>query len=523
MLAGVTYPMIVDCLGLDVDACAGLEGHPVFEALITSGCSSVDVPDERLLLCAEPERCLEELCARENLHAVCLMPEDSGLSSALASTYRCLLVDAGACPGTSSTTVLALTLSQFFFETQRVVSSLHESLLSGATLTELLDVAAPYLDCPMVMSGVGLKIVACTTRYQPEDTMIVKALEKGYFDEEQTSYFRENGMPFIWNSIRDLYLVETGTDHRDYPIVFYVFRVHDNYYLHLTAHCNLRPPSEGLFDQLRILITAIERYIELNPPSREVFGSGFPALMAQIAQGESTVTPQVREQFRKEGIAAGTPWRLHLVDYGFTSDEQQLAMQTALGLLTAIPEALIAVVDSCALILEPAPNAESPLTRALVSHARAKQARCGVSDAFSGVEHLPQAYRQLKAVQQVMRMQGDAETLRGECSYTDAFPDYFLMASPRDMRLVTDCRETSIPALLIGQDAEKGVDDAQALEVFLRCERKVSLATDRLFLHRNTLLYHIRRVEEQFGISLDDEATRERLLIEFRIIRLSER
>lgn len=80
MPVGVTYPMVVDCLGLDADACAGMEGQPVFEALATQVYEPVEASDGRVLLCATPGRCLEEL------HVICLMSQDFGLAAALAQT-----------------------------------------------------------------------------------------------------------------------------------------------------------------------------------------------------------------------------------------------------------------------------------------------------------------------------------------------------------------------------------------------------------------------------------------------------
>ena len=516
---GVTYQMIADCLHPDEHVCDAISGHPQFDALAWGGERPREIDDERLLVVDDASSCLELLSSNMHSHCICICdalarPE---LASQLLKTGRCLAIDPREAPAGLDQPMLGAKLCALFQESAGLSARLQRLLLDGGSLTQILDVAAPYLNCPLVVSGVGLKIVAHTTRCLPQDSMVLKAIERGYFDEEQVRYFRDNGMPAVWSSIDDLYLVESVTEYRDYPIIFYIFRVHDNYYLHLTAHCNLRKPSAGLADQLRVLIAAIERYIVLNPPSKEVFGSGFPALMAQIAQGECTVTQQVRKQFRLVGVGEDTPYRLHLVDYGYDEQEQQLAMRAALGLLAGVPEALIAVVDSCAIVLEVDPAADSVCPVGLSTHAQSRGARLGVSDTFRGVEHLPQAYRQLKAVRQVGQITGKKP--EGELSYTDAFADYFLLGEHRDARLLEDCLSNSIPARLLQQDEQTGGRDAQILEAYLECERRVSEASGRVFLHRNTLLYRVRRVEKTCGISFENKATRERMLIEFRYLR----
>ena len=56
------------------------------------------------------------------------------------------------------------------------------------------------------------------------------------------------------------------------------------------------------------------------------------------------------------------------------------------------------------------------------------------------------------------------------------------------------------------------------LFVYLVCERRSSLAAERLHLHRNTLLYRIRRIEQEYGIDLKRWQVRERLLAEYQIM-----
>jgi purine catabolism regulator len=57
-------------------------------------------------------------------------------------------------------------------------------------------------------------------------------------------------------------------------------------------------------------------------------------------------------------------------------------------------------------------------------------------------------------------------------------------------------------------DSERGSDLLRTLRVFFAANGNASEAADRLFLHRNSLLYRLDRVEELTGLDLRDSRSR---------------
>ena len=64
------------------------------------------------------------------------------------------------------------------------------------------------------------------------------------------------------------------------------------------------------------------------------------------------------------------------------------------------------------------------------------------------------------------------------------------------------------------------VDYPNILYTFLQCERRATLASQKLCMHRNTVLYHVGKIEEMLGITLDDPDTRLQLLLGFKTLEL---
>lgn len=62
-------------------------------------------------------------------------------------------------------------------------------------------------------------------------------------------------------------------------------------------------------------------------------------------------------------------------------------------------------------------------------------------------------------------------------------------------------------------DRERGTQYCETLYHYLSCCRSLKKTCDALFTHRNTVLYRIRRMEDDFGIPLEDAAVHADLLL----------
>lgn len=57
---------------------------------------------------------------------------------------------------------------------------------------------------------------------------------------------------------------------------------------------------------------------------------------------------------------------------------------------------------------------------------------------------------------------------------------------------------------LIEHDRERRSDLVRTLQVYFACGANASLAADRLFLHRNSMLYRLDRIRSLTGLELRD-------------------
>ena len=140
------------------------------------------------------------------------------------------------------------------------------------------------------------------------------------------------------------------------------------------------------------------------------------------------------------------------------------------------------------------------------------QFRCGVSPAFRDIFSLPHYWQLATAAIDC----SSQEVLF--CRYTDAALAHSicLLAEHTQGEMV----HPSIQ-LLKRFDRENNSEYCLTLEMFLRMERSHLKTSNILHLHRNTLLYRIKRIEEITGLDLDDPELRLHLQLSLAVIKNS--
>ena len=134
----------------------------------------------------------------------------------------------------------------------------------------------------------------------------------------------------------------------------------------------------------------------------------------------------------------------------------------------------------------------------------------GMSDTFKATSCAGVHFRQAKAALTCLkhRPRNHAEPLF--MRFNDCFTES-LARTLRDEGLVDGFSDNRISAL-IERDLSSGTEYVRTLEMYLKCERRLNETANRLFVHRNTLLYRIGRINEMLGCDLGNPETRMRLL-----------
>ncbi len=153
----------------------------------------------------------------------------------------------------------------------------------------------------------------------------------------------------------------------------------------------------------------------------------------------------------------------------------------------------------------------------------------GVSDPFSDIVDLRHALSECTialALRPAIQGQREVErsTLkRGDTYYFyEAVPYYFVDGAPKDEGFLHFVNQTSFLPIILEEDAVKGTNDFRLLWTYLLNERNATKTAQSMYVHRNTVLYRIAKIEERFRIDLNDSNMREKIASDYRTFFLSQ-
>lgn len=179
---------------------------------------------------------------------------------------------------------------------------------------------------------------------------------------------------------------------------------------------------------------------------------------------------------------AGPPWRLSMARDGGAND--LLAVQRRL-LAAGMPHVLDRLHERIAVL-----TAEDVDTDLVAQALGDPSTRVGVSDVINSLSRIPEAVREARWAMEMLAA--------GDGVNSGRHTSLFLPRSAAEGHAVV----TRVLGPLVDYDAEHDTNLVESLEVFFALERSWQTAAKQLCVHKQTLIYRMRRVEEITGRQL---------------------
>lgn len=154
------------------------------------------------------------------------------------------------------------------------------------------------------------------------------------------------------------------------------------------------------------------------------------------------------------------------------------------------------------------------------------QIQCAFSQVFNAMDDICQGFRQsvyaLENRDLILKeyLIADGEEECAALAFDAALP-YFILGEAEKRNEIVDFfanRTLGVPKTLAQECLSDGTVDFALLWRYLSNDGNASKVGRLMYMHRNSVLYHIKQLEKRFAMSLDDRLTRERMMMEFRVI-----
>lgn len=407
--------------------------------------------------------------------------------------------------------VLDLIRTQFI-EEQRLSSYAHHLLnvlASGGSLQRIIDEAFFILGNPIVVIDVGFKIMVTnqeTSEFLHDDRS-KRLLQNRYLDPEDMKAINFDHIHERVMKSEEPILIQNPYYENNRIISRLLLGNKDAG--HIVVVEVMRPFTKMDYKVIALLRDVVVQWLQQDEFSRNSRGFHYEYLIADLLDGKIPMGKELHERFAYIDIKFDPLIYITVVE---------LARSTMYININHVQERLEQLIHHSnsllyngQLILITSRRPENALSdeelNRLRLYCQEEHLFCGMSNAFHSVAELPLFYKQaLRALDLGVAKENKPSLY---VYYDHAIDHLFEQFSEMEYPNVYG----HIAARgLIEYDKKNNTDLAYMLYNYLLCERNISITAERMHVHRNTLTYRFKKLEQICELDLDNPYLRQYLI-----------
>lgn len=411
---------------------------------------------------------------------------------------------------------ILLRLFAWQYEMQRAIANNH-GIQTLLTLSE--SVIGNYI----TVLDAAFKVTAATYGTEVPNYIAKEVVELGYMPPETVKQLNHNRQYEVFNEEDNLIINTTSIS--DSVAVVKQFKIKGVKLAFAMMACN-KKYSNGIIDLFQILVRYIGTCLEKEYQEKHINGP-ITTFLEDLLEGKMSSISEAKDRASYIGLPFHGSYNLFLIRC--PPHESILIYKIALNLNNWLKDSDVVTRKNEILILNRNSSRTDGLSATIQklqnikSLLREIEFSCGISNTFSSLNELPIAYDQaLTAVHfgEYFAAQHIEKTLLVPGMPAYYFEDYALdyqiyISKAHSLGLIDNSMTTRLVSAMEEMETLYHVPYAHIVEVFLLNERRATISGELLHMHRNTVLYHVKKVEEHLNISLEDPSTRLKLLIGF--------
>ena len=414
-------------------------------------------------------------------------------------------------------------LTELFCTISDWVMDMKSALLQGGSYQSLLDRSERILKNFIAISDSEFRLMAYTQHVDIDDPHAQTLVERGCHPQETVERFKRHNAMRTWETQTR---IETKpAEITKHPVMDYIFRTHGSYFLHVVMQCNHVPATPALRDAFQLLIDHIEHCVRQDKSSAFPLDNEPSRLFDDLASRRPIPKGELERRLAASGIPRSSSFQLLVMAFPGNAEESQYLSYYAARAKRAFTACHIGIHSTYVLVLDPASTLLSQRTSQLQAFVNMHPCVVGASETFTDMDGFAFAFQQARSAAALALRDPRtlAQQLQGSPAipihrFADAFAAYVADVALTGNRLIGHSARNGIVARIRKFDEEHGTFDAKMLFWYLRHERNVRRTCEELFVHRSTLLYRIRTMQERFGFDLEDADTRERIKMEYLVL-----
>ena len=405
-------------------------------------------------------------------------------------------------------------------------SALRQVVYANGGLQKLLRVAAAEIDATILLVNPGYRHIASIVHPAVSEPTAVELQENGYLMFETIQGIHHE-TPLRQSAGGDL-VEYVSRESGNYTIIRLI-RYQDNLVARLCFVLNGPRPNFYFSELTRTVAEYVAEYMLGKQGMIYGANAALGALAADLIEGRLTDPDALEQRLKQIKLSVRRFYHVALVQFNGCGEVGGVKWNYAISLLERLfTHCNIATYRGNILMIIRKTDRSSRLSFDEARMMRILEQYDGyaaIGNATEFLMSLPPVYHQTR---DTMRIGQTLDPDKRIFFYED-YSMYQIIEMAADsaqnrlgsQNLAHLCNNEIIALLM--HDKKHGSDLAEVLRVYLRNERNATATAKELYIHRNTMLYKIHKIEEVIGASLDNPMLRERLLFSYRVMEYMQR
>ncbi len=393
-----------------------------------------------------------------------------------------------------------------------------DALAAGGVAT-ITKSAYEVIQAPIILTDASFKVLGIAPKTCLGDWVWDTMLKEGHAPEEMIlSFYQERYMETASKNT-DISWVDWGPV-ADQPRLMKAIKINHNIEGYAAIVCTHEKDRPAFGKALKILVKAAE--IEMsknisinisgNPLVKVFIRNLFNDLVQspeQLKLWEDNLNTSFNGDYQIIGVRAQTSGNQGMLKYINSS------------LNAMFPKFLTIIIEDTLFILLyslPETNSEADINNKLTMLLSSFQVYCGISMHFSGISKVTEHRRQ---VEKLLTIGPKLSSEKKIFFYTDFLTDSILSV-PLEHMEISACTAPEI-TFLKNFDKKNGTEYLPTLKMYVESIENSAETAKKLHIHRNTLLYRVKKIEKIVKTDLSDPDIYVKFLLYFRLTDLKKR
>lgn len=398
---------------------------------------------------------------------------------------------------------------------------LHEAVYTNAGIQEVLRRASSAFRATLLLVNAGFKHLASVHHPDVQDLAARELQDNGYLSYDTIQAIRRQSALL---GGRDQDLMEyVSKESGNYTIVR-VVRSRDILAARLIVILPGGEPDPYCSDLAGLLSDYISQYMFSNKSVDYTSNANFGALVADLIEFRLIDPEELEQRLKQIKLATRRYYHVILVSFVDKQEHGSTPWNYVISQLERIfPFSDITTYRGQILLLVRKMNRgvrlsfdEQALTQILEYH----DGHAAIGNFSEFLTSLPPVYYQTQgALRLGLAMEPDKRIYYYEDYSVYQIVEMAEQSARQNLgsrNIIHLCHPSLIS--LVMYDNKTGGNLTDVLYTYLCCERNSAEAAKALYIHRNTMLYKVRKIESVIGQSLDSPLLRERLLFSYRVL-----